>query len=161
MAQTLTTRFQTIFQTGREWLFTGNNALIFTTAYFLISTLLVYFNPLSLPAFLLFMFSAYLIYALPMKGGVKASLGILMALVFVPVIGARNIFYLEVIFQIALFSALALGLHIVVGFAGLLNMGYLAFYAVGAYLWAIFGSQQLFLLHAIPGSEPPTSNFFL
>jgi len=82
-------------------------------------------------------------------------------LICIPIIGVRNIFYLEVIFQISLFSALALGLNIVVGFAGLLDLGYVAFYAVGAYLWAIFGSQQLFMLHAIPGTQPATKVFFL
>ncbi len=84
-----------------------------------------------------------------------------MALILIPVIGMRNIFYLEVIFQISVFAALALGLNIVVGFAGLLNLGYVAFYAVGAYLWAFFGSQQLYLLHAIPGTAPPDTPFFL
>jgi branched-chain amino acid transport system permease protein len=52
-------------------------------------------------------------------------------------------------------------LNIVVGFTGLLNMGYIAFYAVGAYLWAFFGSQQPFLLDAIPGTAPPNTPFFL
>ncbi|HVN53928.1 MAG TPA: hypothetical protein VMT46_06315 [Anaerolineaceae bacterium] len=161
MAQILTTRLQSIFQAGQAWFQKSSNASIFATAYLLITGLLVYFNPLSLPAFLLFMASAYLIYAFPMSSRTKAILGVVMALVLIPIIGARNIFYLEVIFQIALFAALALGLNIVVGFAGMLNMGYVAFYAVGAYLWAIFGSQQLFLLHSIPGTAPPTDKFFL
>ncbi len=37
---------------------------------------------------------------------------------------------------------LALGLNIVVGFAGLLDLGYVAFFAIGAYAWGIFGSTQ-------------------
>ena len=48
-----------------------------------------------------------------------------------------------------------------VGFAGLLDLGYVAFYAVGAYLWAFFGSQQIYLLHEIPGTAPPGTPFFL
>jgi branched-chain amino acid transport system permease protein len=43
---------------------------------------------------------------------------------------------------VGIFAALALGLNIVVGLAGLLDLGYVAFYAVGAYSWAIFGSAQ-------------------
>ena len=39
-----------------------------------------------------------------------------------------------------IFIALALGLNIVVGLAGLLDLGYVAFFAVGAYSWAIVGS---------------------
>src|SRR5687767_9981512 len=38
---------------------------------------------------------------------------------------------------------LALGLNIVVGFAGLLDLGYIAFYAVGAYVYALLASPQL------------------
>ena len=45
-----------------------------------------------------------------------------------------------------LYVMLALGLNIVVGFAGLLDMGYIAFYAVGAYLWALLASPH-FGLH--------------
>jgi branched-chain amino acid transport system permease protein len=41
---------------------------------------------------------------------------------------------------------LALGLNIVVGYAGLLDLGYIAFFAVGAYCYALLGSPQ-FGLH--------------
>jgi len=65
------------------------------------------------------------------------------------------------IFQICVFAALALGLNIVVGFAGLLDLGYVAFYAVGAYLWAFFGSQQFYVLHFAPGTQPSNLPFLL
>ncbi len=45
-----------------------------------------------------------------------------------------------------LFVFLALGLNIVVGFAGLLDLGYIAFYAVGAYVYALLASPH-FNLH--------------
>jgi len=45
-----------------------------------------------------------------------------------------------------LFVLLALGLNIVVGFAGLLDLGYIAFYAVGAYTYALLASPH-FGLH--------------
>src|SRR5262245_58840117 len=45
-----------------------------------------------------------------------------------------------------LYIFLALGLNIVVGFAGLLDLGYIAFYAVGAYVYALLASPQ-FNLH--------------
>jgi branched-chain amino acid transport system permease protein len=41
-----------------------------------------------------------------------------------------------------LYIMLAIGLNIVVGFAGLLDLGYIAFFAVGAYLTGIFASPQ-------------------
>ncbi|MBQ0944741.1 ABC transporter ATP-binding protein [Ideonella sp. 4Y16] len=42
-----------------------------------------------------------------------------------------------------LYVLLALGLNIVVGYAGLLDLGYVAFYAVGAYLYALMASPHL------------------
>jgi branched-chain amino acid transport system permease protein len=41
-----------------------------------------------------------------------------------------------------LYIMLALGLNIVVGFAGLLDLGYIAFYALGAYLTGLLASPQ-------------------
>jgi len=43
-----------------------------------------------------------------------------------------------------LYVLLALGLNIVVGFAGLLDLGFVAFYAVGAYMYALMASPHLF-----------------
>jgi branched-chain amino acid transport system permease protein len=42
-----------------------------------------------------------------------------------------------------LYVMLALGLNIVVGYAGLLDLGYVAFYAVGAYLFGLLASPHL------------------
>ncbi|MGA7261852.1 MAG: hypothetical protein WBX30_13290, partial [Stellaceae bacterium] len=41
------------------------------------------------------------------------------------------------------FAALALGLNIVVGFAGLLDLGYAAFFAIGAYAYGVASSWQV------------------
>src|SRR5437899_733011 len=43
------------------------------------------------------------------------------------------------------FAVLALGLNIVVGFAGLLDLGYAAFFAIGAYTYGILSSTQITL----------------
>jgi branched-chain amino acid transport system permease protein len=43
-----------------------------------------------------------------------------------------------------LYVLLALGLNIIVGYAGLLDLGYVAFYAVGAYMYALLASPHLF-----------------
>ncbi len=45
-----------------------------------------------------------------------------------------------------LYVMLALGLNVVVGVAGLLDLGYVAFYAVGAYTWSLLASEH-FNLH--------------
>jgi branched-chain amino acid transport system permease protein len=42
-----------------------------------------------------------------------------------------------------LYVLLALGLNVVVGYCGLLDLGYVAFYAVGAYMFGLLGSSQL------------------
>ena len=42
-----------------------------------------------------------------------------------------------------LYVMMALGINIVVGYAGLLDLGYIAFYAVGAYMFALLGSPHL------------------
>jgi len=42
-----------------------------------------------------------------------------------------------------LYIMLALGLNIVVGLTGLLDLGYVAFYALGAYLTALLASPQM------------------
>ena len=139
----------------------GRRPYLITGAALLLGTLLVYVSPRSIPAFLVFAAASALVYFIKIRKTAKLAFAVLIACVLVPILGARNIFYLEVIFQIAVFSALALGLNIVVGFSGLLNFGYMAFYAVGAYLWAYFGSQQPFLGHAIPGTVPPGTPFFL
>lgn len=61
-----------------------------------------------------------------------------------------------------LYIMLALGLNIVVGFAGLLDLGYIAFYAVGAYLAALFASPQFSLvLSSLVESYPETGNFLV
>ncbi len=126
----------------------------------ILSTALVYFSPRSIPSFLLFVFSASSIYWLRLNRSVQLALAVIFAIGIIPILGARNVFYLEVIFQIAVFSALALGLNIVVGFSGLLNFGYMAFYAVGAYLWAFFGSQQPHLLHSTVTTKALNTPFF-
>jgi branched-chain amino acid transport system permease protein len=41
------------------------------------------------------------------------------------------------------FILLAIGLNVVVGFAGLLDLGYAAFFAIGAYTYGMLASQQL------------------
>jgi branched-chain amino acid transport system permease protein len=140
---------------------TGPWPYIITFGLLIIGAILVYNSPRSLFAFLILMSCPLALYFLNLDNKVKLLIGLLLTIVIIPVLGIRNIFYLEVIFQISVFAALALGLNIVVGMAGLLDLGYVAFYAVGAYLWAIFGSKQMYLLHEIPGAAPFGAPFFL
>jgi branched-chain amino acid transport system permease protein len=52
-------------------------------------------------------------------------------------------YLISVTYGIELYVMLAIGLNIVVGFTGLLDLGYVAFFAVGAYVYGIFASPQL------------------
>ncbi|GAB4460838.1 MAG: branched-chain amino acid ABC transporter permease [Anaerolineales bacterium] len=134
---------------------------IVTFGLMIIGSALVYATPRSLTAFLILLLSPASMYFLKMNNRVKLFAGLILAIIVLPVLGIRNIFYLEVLFQICVFAALALGLNIVVGMAGLLDLGYVAFYAVGAYTWAFFGSKQISLLHSVPGAAPANAPYFL
>ena len=73
---------------------------------------------------------------------VRWTLALLLLLVAFPLAAMENTFLFELLTQIGIFAAMALGLNVVVGMAGLLDFGYAAFFAIGAYTWAIFGSGQ-------------------
>jgi branched-chain amino acid transport system permease protein len=74
--------------------------------------------------------------------GATAAVG--LALVLLPVVlGAFGDAWVRALCFAALYVMLALGLNIVVGFAGLLDLGYIAFYAVGAYTYALLASPHL------------------
>lgn len=55
---------------------------------------------------------------------------------------------------------LALGLNIVVGFAGLLDLGYVAFFVLGTYTWALVGSDQFTVITGIVTNPQIWSWFF-
>ena len=52
--------------------------------------------------------------------------------------------YVRIMAMALLYVLLALGLNIVVGYAGLLDLGFVAFYAVGAYMYALLASPHLY-----------------
>jgi branched-chain amino acid transport system permease protein len=108
--------------------------------------------------FLTFISSLYFLVTFPMNKYIQIVMGILILFVGIPLIGFQNTSSINVVIDIAIYAALALGLNIVVGFAGLLDLGYVAFFAVGAYLWAIFGSGQATELF---GWQLPENGFFL
>lgn len=120
----------------------GSLGPVGVAVYIIGSSILAYVHPQSVLAFLLFQASLLLIYYLSAPPGLKFILGALVLLVLMPILGFINAYYLEIAVQVGIYVALALGLNIVVGFVGLLNLGFVAFYAIGAYLWAIFGSPQ-------------------
>src|SRR5262249_25687883 len=74
-----------------------------------------------------------------------------LLVVAVAVFGAKthDQYYQRVGFNTLYYAILALGLNVVVGWAGLLDLGYVAFFGVGAYPYAFLDSPQ-FHLHWPP-----------
>ena len=78
------------------------------------------------------------------KATALAIVAIAAALFLLPIFaGYFGNFWVRVMAMALLYVMLALGLNIVVGFAGLLDLGYVAFYAVGAYAYALLSSPHL------------------
>ena len=69
-----------------------------------------------------------------MRGVVSLEYALLLLLGILPLI-------LATFSGVLIFAATAIGLNIVVGLAGLLDLGYVAFYAVGAYSYALLATQ--------------------
>ena len=68
-----------------------------------------------------------------------------LALLVLPLIAqSAGNFWVRMLDFALLYVLLALGLNIVVGYAGLLDLGYVAFYAVGAYMFGLLASPHLF-----------------
>ncbi len=69
------------------------------------------------------------------------SLAVLFALP--QVLGERGSYVFEIVDIVGIYVVMGLGLNIVVGFAGLLDLGYVAFFAIGAYTMAVLTSPEL------------------
>jgi branched-chain amino acid transport system permease protein len=74
--------------------------------------------------------------------GILIVVGILLPFAFAPTSG-----FMDATIKSLAFVVMALGLNIVVGFAGLLDLGYVAFYAIGAYCVGWFASGFFYKAH--------------
>src|SRR3954471_18691098 len=70
------------------------------------------------------------------------SLALLAGALLYPFAVSGNQDLLDASIQALAYVIMALGLNVVVGFAGLLDLGYVAFYVIGAFVIAWFGSRQ-------------------
>ena len=84
-----------------------------------------------------------------------------LAVIAAPWIGKQ--FVADVLGTVGLYILLGLGLNIVVGYAGLLDLGYVAFYAVGAYVVALLTARSSSLVNAtVTALAPaPLTNFWV
>lgn len=155
MSQSATTGNQTSSAASQNgfvtWLKQGYNAYIVTTAYAIIISALAILNMWNDPrpsligdALFVAMLGTFLVMHKMPGLSMTYQRGLLAVMIVgvLPYFGTLNQFYMDLMIQIGMFIVLAQGLNVVVGFAGLLDLGYIAFYAVGAYLWAIFSTPQ-------------------
>ena len=87
------------------------------------------------------------------QGAVRASTSAALVLAVVVPMHISGYWQGVLVQQIGIYVLLALGLNVVVGFAGLLDLGYVAFYAIGAYTAAYWSG-------ALPVHPPITLNMF-
>ena len=65
---------------------------------------------------------------------------LILFIVLLPVLVGN--YWTQILGDIGIYVMLGIGLNVVVGFAGLLDLGYVAFYAIGAYGYALLASPQ-------------------
>lgn len=70
-----------------------------------------------------------------------AALAALIAAIALPFMPFADRYVVDTATQVLIYVLLGWGLNIVVGLAGLLDLGYVAFYAVGAYSFALLGTE--------------------
>jgi branched-chain amino acid transport system permease protein len=91
----------------------------------------------------------------PRQAAITMGLLLVLMLVFPFFAAQYGNSWVRIIDIALLYIMLALGLNIVVGFAGLLDLGYIAFFAVGAYLVGLFSSPQFAaLLESVVNYHP-------
>jgi len=126
-----------------------NNKLaqaILICVYVLTTSLSLYLLQESVIAFLLVLFSLYLLYLTNFKNSIKWISAIFILTILVPYVSSQGTAfqsYMDVSTLVGIYVAMALGLNIVVGLAGLLDLGFIAFFAIGAYTYAIFSTNQV------------------
>lgn len=98
----------------------------------------------------------------PLKIGILVVIALITLGLPIVFQSAGNVFMVRIFALVGIYVLLALGLNIVVGYAGLLNLGYIAFYAVGAYAGMNLGFlvQELLLGLGFLGERPETWTYW-
>jgi len=119
--------------------------ILLFSVYVLITSASLFLAEKSVVAFLLLLLSILILYFLNLKTVWKWIIGFVILGVLLPVSASQGPSYqsyMEVATLVGIYVAMALGLNIVVGLAGLLDLGFVAFFAVGAYTYGIFATPQ-------------------
>ena len=78
-------------------------------------------------------------------GRLIISLAVILGFAIIPMVIHSN-YIVRIIVTAGVYAIMAIGLNIILGYTGLLNLGYAAYFAVGAYMWALLASPK-FNLH--------------
>ena len=119
--------------------------IILFFAYVLVTTAALAFSQKSVIAFLLLLLSLLLLYYMNLGNKMKWGIALLILVIVLPVSASQGPSYqayMEVATMVGIYVCMALGLNIVVGLAGLLDLGFVAFFAVGAYTYGVFATAQ-------------------
>lgn len=119
--------------------------IILFFAYVLVTTAALVFSQKSVIAFLLLLLSLLLLYYMNLGNKMKWGIALLILVIVLPVSASQGPSYqayMEVATMVGIYVCMALGLNIVVGLAGLLDLGFVAFFAVGAYTYGVFATAQ-------------------
>lgn len=119
--------------------------IILFFAYVLVTTAALAFSQKSVIAFLLLLLSLLLLYYMNLGNKMKWGIALLILVIVLPISASQGPSYqayMEVATMVGIYVGMALGLNIVVGLAGLLDLGFVAFFAVGAYTYGVFATAQ-------------------
>jgi branched-chain amino acid transport system permease protein len=119
--------------------------VILFTVFIVVTSTALYLSQKSVISFLLILSSLLILYYMKLKNITKWATagGLLFILIpFAASGGPAFQSYMEVATMVGIYVTMALGLNIVVGLAGLLDLGFVAFFAVGAYSYSIFATSQ-------------------
>lgn len=113
--------------------------------FVVITSSALYLSQKSVISFLLLLSSLLVLYYMNLKNKAKWLIGGALLFILIPFAssgGSSYQSYMEVATMVGIYVTMALGLNIVVGLAGLLDLGFVAFFAVGAYSYSIFATKQ-------------------
>lgn len=119
--------------------------VILFTLFVLVTSLALYLSQKSVVAFLLLLSSLLILHYMNLKNITKWIIAIGLLFILIPFAssgGPAFQSYMDVATMVGIYVSMALGLNIVVGLAGLLDLGFVAFFAVGAYSYSIFATPQ-------------------
>jgi branched-chain amino acid transport system permease protein len=101
---------------------------------------------------LIFLFIGSSLFALRTanQGSQKILLAILLLVLLLILPQLTDLFQNAVLGAVAIFVVMGLGLNVVVGYAGLLDLGYVAFFGIGAYAYGLLSAPESYVVLNIP-----------